>query len=277
MREVINTPRVLRLNRPLSLDEIRHAAPAVFATEAHESRSDRYAYVPTERPLSALMENGWHVWEVRQQRSRDSGKDPYTKHMLRLRKGGDGDVIHRRDGTAEIVLINAHDGTASYSISAGYFRLVCSNGMVAGKTLGSIRVQHTLSLATSDAVLGASERVLTEKVPQMLNQIETLREYDTTEDERMGLALRALNLRYPATVPPMEAKDLLRVRREIDAANNMWTVLNRIQENIIDGGWEVRSMLMGRRSMVRPVERVSVNAAINMGLWDRAIEMVGAE
>jgi hypothetical protein len=277
MRETINTPRVLRLNRPLSLDEVRNVAPAVFAAGAHESRSDRYAYVPTERPLTALLDNGWHVWEARQQRSRDSGKDPYTKHMLRLRKSGDGAVIHGRDGTAEIVLINAHDGTASYSISAGYFRLVCSNGMVAGRTLGNIRVQHTLSLATSEAVLGASERVLTEKVPLMLGQIDRLREYETSPEQQLELANTALGLRYAMTAPPMPAVDLLRVRREIDAANNMWTVLNRIQENIMDGGWEVRSMLMGRRSMVRPVERVSANAAINMGLWDKAIELATAE
>lgn len=277
MRVTINTPRVLRLNRPLSLDEIRHAAPAVFAAEAHESRSDRYAYVPTERPLTALMDNGWQVWEVRQQRSRDGGKDPYTKHMLRLRKSNEGEVIHGRDGTAEIVLINAHDGTASYSISAGYFRLVCSNGMVAGRTLGSIRVQHTKSLATSEAVLGASERVLTEKVPLMLGQIDKLREYEVPAEQHLELAETALALRYGSNVPPMPAVDLLRVRREIDAANNMWVVLNRIQENIMDGGWETRSMLMGRRSMVRPVERVSAAAAINMGLWDKAVQLATAE
>jgi hypothetical protein len=277
MRTTISNARVLRLDRPLSLDEIRGNAPAVFASEAHSSRSERYAYVPTERPLLALMENGWDVWEVRQQRSRDNDRDPFTKHMLRLRKGGDDGTARNRDGSAEIVIVNAHDGTASYSIHAGFFRLVCSNGMVAGRTLGTIRVQHTKSLATSEAVLGASERVLTDKVPLMLGQIDKLREYETTHDDRMELARTAMALRYGKTVQPMRPEELLNTRRSIDAADNMWTVLNRIQENIIDGGWEVRSTLMGRRSMVRPVERVSANAAINMGIWDKAMELVTAE
>jgi hypothetical protein len=263
---------MLRTGQPLTLEQIRNVAPAVFAEEAHSSRSDRYEYIPTSRPLTALLDNGWSVWEARQQRSRDSERDPYTKHMLRLRKGDT--PMKAKDGTAEIVLINGHDGTASYSISAGFFRLVCSNGMVVGKTLGSIRIQHTKSLATSEAVLGASERVLTDKIPLMLGQIGKMQQYETTPKERLVLAEEALTLRYGSTMPPMAPEELLRHRREIDAANNMWVVLNRIQENIIDGGWEVRSHLMGRRSMVRPVERVSANAKINMGLWDRAVELV---
>jgi hypothetical protein len=111
----------------------------------------------------------------------------------------------------------------------------------------------------------------------MLNQIDTLREFETTEAQRMLLAEEALTLRYGTTMPPMAPEELLRARREIDAANNMWVVLNRIQANIIDGGWEVRSHLMGRRSMVRPVERVSANAKINMGIWDKAVELATAE
>ena len=37
---------VLRSERPLSDDQIRAVAPSIFADAPHESRSQRYSYIP---------------------------------------------------------------------------------------------------------------------------------------------------------------------------------------------------------------------------------------
>lgn len=39
---------------PLSDDQIRKAAPSIFAGAAHASRSPRYAYIPTSTVLDGL-------------------------------------------------------------------------------------------------------------------------------------------------------------------------------------------------------------------------------
>lgn len=39
----------LRCDSPLSDDQIRRVAPSIFADAPHESRSERYSYVPTAR------------------------------------------------------------------------------------------------------------------------------------------------------------------------------------------------------------------------------------
>ena len=40
--------RVLRADAPLSEDQMRSAAPSVFAEGKHASRSERYTYIPTQ-------------------------------------------------------------------------------------------------------------------------------------------------------------------------------------------------------------------------------------
>lgn len=275
-RPIITSPRMLRTGQPLTLDQIRSVAPAVFALEPHSSRGPRYAYVPTIRPLQTLLDNGWGVFEAAQQRSRAADRDPYTKHMLRLRKLSDFHKPQVGDGVAEVVMINGHDGTAAYHLFSGYFRFICSNGLMVGSGISGFRVRHTVGPQTSDEVLLAGEKTITEKFPLMMNNIEAMRAKRLTDELMMRLANKAVTLRYGDTMPPFEARQLLEVRRPEDKADDVWTVLNRIQENILHGGWETRSAMFARRSMVRPVERVSTVVKINGGLWDEAMKLLEA-
>ena len=53
----------LRSDYPLSDDQIRRVAPSIFADAPHESRSERYSYIPTAtvsphtRPLLQTKRN----------------------------------------------------------------------------------------------------------------------------------------------------------------------------------------------------------------------------
>lgn len=271
-RPILNTPRILRTGSPLAMEAIRQVAPAVFALEPHASRGPRYAYVPTIQPLQLLLDNGWGVYEASQQRSRAADRDPYTKHMLRIRKlehfGASG--LSTRDGVPEVVLINAHDGTAAYHLFAGFFRFICCNGMIVGNTLGSMKVRHTVGPQTSMEVLQAGEQIMTEKFPRLINEVERFKQLEVNTANQARLAHTAMRLRYGDTLAPFAETDLLRVRRDEDRDPTLWNMLNRIQENIMDGGWETRSTMQNRKSTVRAVERVSAVAKINCGLWDEA-------
>ena len=270
MRPILKSPRILRTGQPLGLEGVRQVCPAVFAEGPHESRGPRYAYVPTIEPLKMLLDNGWGVYEASQQRSRAADKDPYTKHMLRMRRLDDfGLRPNVGDGVAEVILINAHDGTAAYQIKAGYFRFVCSNGLISGNTMAGIKVVHSVGRQTSDAVLGAAQRMVTEKFPMLLEQVDRFQSITLSTENQYRLAQRALDLRYPNVLPRFGLEAVLHARRDEDRPPTLWNILNRVQENTLYGGWEGESM-GGRRSAVRPVERVSAVTAINGGLWDEA-------
>lgn len=270
--------RVLRTGAPLALSAIRQVAPAVFAQEAHDSRGPRYLYVPTIQPLQTLLDNGWGVYEASQQRSRAADRDPYTKHMLRLRKLEHFDISSKKigDGVPEVVMVNAHDGTAAYHLHAGYFRIVCMNGMIAGSRMAGFKVRHTISAQTNTEVLEAAEKTVTEKFPLMLEHVEAMQQKTVTEAAAIEWAKLASRLRYGDTMAPFEPSDLLQCRRTADAGDTVWKVLNRIQENLLNGGWETRSTMFNRRSQVRAVERVSAVVKINGGLWDHALELLEA-
>lgn len=271
----LSQPRVLRTGAPLALEAIKQVAPAVFAEGPHHERGPRYMYVPTIQPLQMLLDNGWGVYEASQQRARAADRDPYTKHMLRIRKLSDFNTDSwKGEGVPEVVLINAHDGTAAYHLFAGFFRFICSNGMMVGQKLAGFKVRHSVGPSTSLEVLEAGERTVVEKFPLMIEQMDAMRGTTLDRELQLQFAERALNLRYGDTLPPFPAHDLLVTRREADAGDSVWKVLNRIQENVMNGGWETRSTMFARRSAVRPVERVSAVAKINGGLWDHALDLV---
>jgi hypothetical protein len=229
--------------------------------------------VPTIEPVQALLDNGWGVYEASQQRSKSTDKDPYTKHMLRIRKLDDFQAPRRAvvgDGVAEVILINAHDGTARYHLKAGFFRFVCSNGMMVGSQLAGISIVHTQNKETTQEVLAAATRVVTESFPAMLENINTFQNIRLERSQAYRLAERALVLRYGDNVAPILADNLMDLRRPEDEDPTLWNWLNRIQENTVYGGFETRSTGYGRRSMVRPIERVSAVTRINAGLWDEA-------
>ena len=76
----------LRSDTPLSDDQIRRVAPSIFADAPHESRSERYSYIPTATVLSELRKEGFQPFMVCQTRVRREDRRDFTKHMLRLGK-----------------------------------------------------------------------------------------------------------------------------------------------------------------------------------------------
>ena len=112
--------RVLRGDAPLSEDQMRGAAPSVFAEGKHASRSERYTYIPTIDVLRGLRKEGFEPFMVAQSKSRIEGRSEYTKHMIRMRHAAQ---VNARPEANEIILINSHDGASSYQMLAGVFRL----------------------------------------------------------------------------------------------------------------------------------------------------------
>ena len=75
----------LRADHPLSDDQIARVAPSIYAEAAHDSRSERYAYIATRVILDRLRGEGFQPFMVAQTRVRNEGRRDFTKHMLRLR------------------------------------------------------------------------------------------------------------------------------------------------------------------------------------------------
>ena len=251
----------LRSDYPLSDDQIRRVAPSIFADAPHESRSERYSYIPTATVLTELRKEGFQPFMVTQTRVRDEGRREHTKHMIRLRYASQ---INGAEAN-EIVLLNSHDGTSSYQMLAGMFRFVCSNGLVCGDTVADVRVPHKGDVA-GHVIEGAFE--VLSGFERVKESRDLMRSITLDEGEAEVFARAALSLKYddPDKPAPITESQILMPRRFDDRRPDLWSVFNRTQENLTKGGLHGRSA-NGRRQRTRPVQGIDSDVRLNRALW----------
>lgn len=265
-----------RRGQALTADELARWAPAVFRTEAHSSRSEKFRVIPTHDLLAALDREGFVPVRAQVGGSRDEEKRGFTKHLLRLRRRDDltrppavGDVY------PEVVLVNAHDGTSCYKMLAGLFRLVCSNGMVVAKdNFGSVRVGHS-GAGVLDKVIEGTYRVI-DDATRAIAHAEHLRTINVSPDEARVYGEAALRLRFSEEkLPAISGEEITRPVRAADAGGNLWTVFNAAQERLVRGGTGYRhENERGRVTYraTRPVNSAEGDIKLNSALWHLTTE-----
>jgi len=269
-----NTTRVLRSEVPLSEEQMRSAAPSIFAEGKHASRSERYTYIPTIDVLRGLQREGFEPFMVAQGRSRIEGKTEYTKHLIRMRHRRESETLATKPEAHEIILINSHDGASSYQLLAGLLRLVCANGLVVGDASHDIRIKHKGDVR-GEVVEGAM-RVL-DDFDAVDASTEAMKATQLKPEEERAFARAALALRYGERAQgqppaPITAEQLMQVRRPQDAGNSIWNNRQRLQEHTTPGGLPGRTV-QGRRMRTREVASIDRNVALNRALWVLAEEM----
>jgi len=272
---------ILRAARDSFLDEgqIANACPSIFASEAHGSRSEKYTYIPTIDVLRGLQREGFQPVEVRQGGSRDEEKRGFTKHLIRMRHTGSVGLVGG-DSVRELVLLNAHDGTSSYQLMSGLFRMICANGLITCEGGEMQRIAHKGDII-NNVIEGAY--TIIENGKDIGSRVDHMRGVTLNQGEGEAFAKAALALRYVAKdengelkAPPVEPSQVLRVRREADRSNDLWTTFNRVQEHLVQGGQHyTHRAASGRRSNreTRPVNSIDGNVSLNRALWTLASEM----
>jgi hypothetical protein len=267
-----------RSREAIDADTIRRLAPSVFADQAHDSRSARYTYIPTSRVLDALQQADFQVYAISQGGSRDEGKRGFTKHQIRLRHRSQTQAISVGDSIPEIVLLNSHDGSTSYQLSAGMYRKVCSNGlMVSTGTISEQRIHHKGDVV-GQVVDGAID--LLEQLPLASHSIAEMTARTLSDRQQQILAEAATIARYGSlNESPLRPAALLTARRAADAAPDIWSTLNRVQENLIKGGvgylhTDAKGHTSRRRT--RQIKGIDQDTSLNRALWHIAEAMKSA-
>ena len=260
---------------PIEPERLRQIAPSVFAEGAHGSRSAAYKYIPTSEILTGLAREGFRPYAVMQGGSREEEKRGFTKHLIRLRH--DSQPLQVGGTHNEIVLLNSHDGTSSYRLMAGVFRLICGNGMVVAENLiDDIRIPHKGNI--EGQVIEGCISIL-DRLPEVSESVNEMAALRLTPGEQQAFARAALVARYddPEKPAPVKAEQILTLRRHEDAAPTMWNTLNAVQENLVRGGLgyvqrNENGRLVARRR-TREIGGIDQNTNINRALWALAEEM----
>ncbi len=271
------------LGEALDNETLRAVAPSLFAVDAHESRSDRFAPIPTIDIVNGLRREGFQPFFAQQARTRDASRQEFCRHVIRMRHQS----LARDNGEAfEIILSNANDGTAQYQMLPGFFRFVCMNGLFVGDAFEAVKVRHTG--AAMDKVIEGAYTVL-QDAPRLTDAVDRFKGINLNPHQANAMATLTHMARFPDAwetgesgrpelihgKAPVDPARLLQTRRSADRATDLWTTFNVLQENAIKGGQ--RGWIDGakgtRRAKVRSVNGIAQNADINRKIWTLADEM----
>ncbi len=263
--------------KSLNLETLKHYAPSIFTTESAEGTSNKYKFISTIEVVNGLIGEGFMPVSAMQSCTRLAHKRLYTKHMLRFRHV---DSVPTVGGGLfpEIVLINSHDGLSSYKLMAGLYRMVCSNGLVVGDTFKEVRVRHQGDVV-GNVIEGTYEVV--KEANRALSHADTMSGIQLTNAEKSIFADAVHQIRFDGddsiTSGVIKPEQFLRPRRYAEAGkNDLFSVMNIVQENVIRGGLRgVGRDETGRlkRVTTRHIKSIDQNNSLNRAIWTLAEKM----
>ena len=269
-------------HQALNDGDIKHLCPVAFKdtmTKAEINElglSDHYSFVPTMNVVNDLRALGYEVTDAKQVKARKKSTNGYQKHMITLEH-----PKYKVEGSEEypqILLTNSHDGGNAFSLSAGIFRLVCSNGLVIKtEDYGTARLVHK---GYSFEAVQELVKQFEEQMSEVLTKITAMKKVQLTKDQQIEFAKQAALLRFKSKSynednidKVVNIDDLLNVDRKEDAGNGLYEVFNRVQESLINGNYHYLGTKEKSRK-ARPIKNFKQNIEVNSKLSKLAFELV---
>ena len=250
---------------PLTQDELLAQAPALFTESPHYEVSNKYYFIPTIDVINEIKSHNWYPVNVQEANVRDMDKGGFQKHLVRFRHFDD--LINPAENAVELLLFNSHDRSTAFSISAGIYRFVCANGLVvADSVFESYKIKH---IGDRDNDVLTAINTITAFKPQLEAKIHTLESITLSNAEKASFAKSAMPLRFNEHLK-VDHNDLLVPHRTEDEHNDLYTVLNVIQENLLRGNISGHNKETGRRFTSREITSIGKDVDVNQGLWSIA-------
>ena len=278
----------VKAHQALTDSDIEFICPVAFKEKMTKSEikklglSKHYSFVPTSRVINDLRTMGWNPVDAVQVKARKQSTNGYQKHMITFENDS-----YKTEGATEypqLLLTNSHDGGNAFTLSAGIFRLVCSNGLVIKtEDYGSARLVH------KGYSFEAVQKLVKEfevTVDEVLTKVTAMKKVELTKEQQIEFAKKAALLRFTAKsynedniADVVNIDDLLNVERKEDAGNGLYEVFNRVQESIVQGKYlyaasgKVNDADTKTRK-ARPIKNFKQSIDVNKKLSALAFELV---
>ena len=282
------TAEKVRKHQGLNDTEIGHLCPVALKTTMSKKEiatlglSDHYSFVPTIKVVNDLRALGYDCVDAKSVKARKKSTDGYQKHMLTFEHPKY--KVEGVDEYPQLLLTNSHDGGNAFTLSAGIFRLVCSNGLVIQtEDYGSSRLVH------KGYSFEAVQKLVNEfnvTIDEVLTKITAMKKVQLTKDQQIEFAKQAALLRFTAKSynednisDVVDIDGLLNVERKEDAGNGLYEVFNRVQESLINGNYLYASNgkvdVEGTKTRkARPIKNFKQNIEVNQRLSELAFALV---
>jgi len=229
----------------------------------HTRVSEKYQLIPTKEIAQKFFDLGFKVDEYKSVRVRDASRQGYQKHFVRLSHPTMLTTKHN-DVKLQLLVTNSHDGSSSFTIQLGIFRLVCSNGLVVGTTFESVSIRHTKKAVIE--IEPAVERIVAQ-VAKLDRYLTAMKGTKLSDAQMKEFYQKAIAIRYQDN----KYSDVdISSRRSADDGNDLFVIYNRTQEALMRGS-QVRQM-NGRWRQSRAIRSIDKDRTINEKLFDLACE-----
>jgi len=278
---VVTLKEKLKQRTPLSVDEIKILCSSAFTEGlSPEVRSllgvsDKYVHIPTSQVIEDIMKLNWQPIMAQEVKSRNAKKG-FQKHLIKFINY---DLISdNAEEHPELLLTNSHDGSNSFKLDVGIFRLVCSNGLVIkSKDFGSLRVRH-MGYEFKELELTINEMMV--RVPGYIDQIEKMKAKELKRTHMLEFAKRAALLRFTNVKEEtigeiIDMEEFVKAVRTEDEGDKLWNIFNRIQEKVIQGTFEYK--LSNKERKARPVKGFVQQLKLNQEMWELADAYIEAD
>lgn len=252
----MNTAGILTIRQPLTMDQL---PKSVFATKPADHMSDRYSFVPTVELVQNFQKLGWYPVKAQERKSKKDGE--YAKHMIRFAPANS--KLEKGGLIPEIIVLNSHNGTSQLRVSLGIFRVVCSNGLVIADTSFADFFQKHINVnleALKELILNVIE-----EFNKVYSKIEESKKVILNGKQQLAFAEKVVEMVWNEKADRYEAKELIKTVRPEDNENDLFTVMNVIQEHIMKGGVAYKTKKGTKKS--KAVKSVDRDLNINIMLW----------
>jgi hypothetical protein len=183
--------------------------------------------IETLDAIEGFQKEGWKINGAYEQRGKDRR---ISSHMIKMQHP-DFNIKNNKNQTEAIATLNISNscnGSKPLEMDLGAFRQICSNGMIAHTKYSSEKASHTQKGFYS---LPQIMTKLNTKISDVMNEFNKLKTVKLSPSEAMSLAVAAVESRFGKD-SGIEASQLLNIVRSEDEGNDLWSVYNRIQENV---------------------------------------------
>lgn len=239
--------------------------------------SDKYKVIATNDVVKQFELKGFEVNRV----SFNRVKSKTAPHVVYLRHND----LKIGNDYVEVVITNSCNGQTSLRINLGIYRLVCSNGLIIGDNLFDERHKHIGKDFYRN--VNKSIRAVFKQVTRLTEIVEKMKSTKLNDEQIKQYANKIYSerLKLVKNLNVIDIDGGIKPQREADCNNNVWSVLNIIQERLIRGGirYKVSESVTMSNGVVRtfssikksrPVNSIADSLRLNKLAWNEASKLV---